>query len=153
MPFLSLLMPALKLGADFLFRFIESRIGQIVIAFAVAWVWSGWKTDEAWQARVAAEKLEIERQYQAEVKRQFQAAQDIAVAATARAEQDAALVKNMQEIINSYSSKGAPNIVFKSGPAGACVVDDAFIGVVQQLTNASRKTKSSRSSSNIRKAR
>lgn len=153
MPFLSMLMPALKLGTDFLFRFIESRIGQIVIAFAVAWVWSGWKTDEEWRARVAAEKLEIERQYQAEVKRQFQAAQDIAIAATARAEQDAELVKNMQDIIDSYSNKGAPNVVFKSGPTGACVIDDDFIGVVQQLTNASRKTKSARSPSNIRKAR
>lgn len=153
MPFLALIIPWAKTAAEFFFRFIESRIGQIILAFVIAWVWSGWKTDEEWKSKIAAEKLEIERLYKAELNRQADAAHDIAVAATARAEEDAELVRNMQGIIDSYSNKGAPNVVFKSGPAGACVVDDAFIGVVQQLTNASRKTKSSRSSSNIRKAR
>jgi hypothetical protein len=153
MPFLALIIPWAKTAAEFFFRFIESRIGQIILAFVVGWIWSGWKTDEEWQSKIAAEKLEIERLYKAELKRQADAAHDIAVAATARAEEDAELVRNMQSIINSYSSKGAPNVVFKNGPAGSCVIDDDFIGIVQQLNNTSRKTKSSRSSSNIRKAR
>jgi hypothetical protein len=123
---------------------LTSRIGQILIAAVVSWFWSANYTSTHWKAVIATEKAAIERAYQEEVIRQQKAAEEIAKAATGRAEQDAQVVSDMQKIIDDYTVKlkEKPHVTAKQTQSDACVVDDHFSSVVQQLsTAASRKTK------------
>lgn len=148
MPFIgALLTSALQL--------LMSRPGQLALAFGVAWVWSWWRTDASWRSVIEAEKAKIERQYQAELARQAQAAQDIARDATARIEEESAYNADLKAILERYANDEA-----NQQPAGKqvivrgdCVVDDNFIGVVRKLSSATHKAKSSGAASKLRKAR
>lgn len=133
-----------------------SRAGQLALAFAVAWMWSWWRTDASWRAVIAAEKAQIERQYQAEVARQAQAAQDIARDATARVEQEMSFNADLQAIIERYANEEAKPQVGVSNKTivrGDCAIDDNFIGVVRKLSSAASKAKSAGASSKFRKTR
>ena len=141
-------MPFITILSEIVLDLIRSRFGQIAVAFAVPWFWSGWRTDDAWRARVAAEKAEIERQYQAEVARQAQASREIADAAIKRADEERAISSELRDKIERYANAE------KSLPSMAhCVVDDDFADVVRKLTPATRPAKPPRAAGQLRKAR
>jgi cobalamin biosynthesis protein CbiD len=128
---------------------IGSRIGQLAIVAAVAWFWSAHDASIRYDKLRAAEKAAAESVYLKELIRQQQAAEEIAKAATQRAEDDSKVVSNLQEIIADYENKlkEKSNVV----KVDECVVDDNFINVVQQLsTAASRSTKAPRRSPRVR---
>lgn len=156
MPFA--ILPVLQwFGAGF-WAFASSRVGQIIIAAAVAWLWSGWRADDHWKAVIAADKAQVEAAYRAEVARQERAAQEIAAAATARAADDAALERELRTQIEAFNAKESQNatpprtvkqIIFRE-PAGAmaphpCLIDGVFADRVRQFDAAARRpTKPSR---------
>ena len=133
---------------DLIFNLAKSRLGQLAIAFAIAWFWAGWRTDAAWQARVAAEKAEIERQYQAELARQAVASAQIAQDAARRVEEEKALNLDLQKEIERYANEE------KKIPSMAhCTVDDDFVDVVRKLSPPVRAAKPSGAAGKLRKAR
>jgi hypothetical protein len=146
------ILPIIQAFGSGLWSFLSSRFGQIVTAFAVAWIWSGWRADDHWKAVMAAEKAQAEAAYRAEVARQERATHDIAVAATARAEDDAVLERelraqieafNAQEIKNVPPARTIKQIIFRerAEPPSSrpCVIDNNFSGVVRRLDAASRR--------------
>lgn len=126
-----------------LFNFASSRIGQIIIAFCVAWIWSGWRADDHWRSVIAAEKAKQEAAYRAEVSRQEQAAREIAEAATARAEEDAAVADDLRRQIEAFDRQEKTRVEIKTvpGKASPCAIDDGFAGVVRSLDLSARKGK------------
>lgn len=153
MPFA--ILPIIQAFGSGLWSFLSSRFGQIVLAFAVAWFWSGWRADDHWRAVIAAEKAAAEAAYRAEVARQERAAQEIAAAATARAEEDTALERELRAQIEAFNAQESQNvppprtvkqIIFRERAetpfSRPCVIDGDFTGVVRRLDAAgSRKTK------------
>lgn len=129
---------------------IGSRVGQIAIAFAIAWVWSWHNTSLNYEKRISAEKAAVEAAYRAEIQREQYAAREIAEAATRRAEDDAEAAKDMQSIIDDYANKlkDKPNAKVASDN---CDIDSNFVGVLQQLQQASDRH--SRSAKRSRKVR
>lgn len=148
-------MPLIASILTAVFQLFMSRAGQLALAFAVGWTWSWWRTDAHWRAVIAAEKVKIEAQYQAELARQAQAAVDIARDATARVEAETAYNADLKAILEQYADEEA-----KQTPAPGkvivrdnCVVDDSLIGVVRKLSAATSKAKPSRPAAKLRKAR
>lgn len=141
---------AIQLIGSFISSLVQSRIGQIAIAFVVGWVWAYWDTNDAWKTKIAAEKLEIERQYQAEIRRQQAAASDIAAAATVRAEDDQKAIDDLQKQIDEFNAKEptyvpAPASKPAACPPARCAIDDSFAGVVRKLDQTGhRKSRTSR---------
>ena len=143
-------------GTSFLGSLLQSRAGQLIIVGLVAWFWSAHSTATHWKSVIAQEKAEIERAYKAEVARQQKAAEDIAQAATERADDDARVVADMQAIITNYEKKfkEKAHVTANKPNPGDCVIDDHFSGVVQQLSSAARRTsKAPRAARGVRKAR
>lgn len=129
---------------------LPSRIGQIAVAFAVAWFWSQHNTKVYFEKQIAVEKAQVEAAYQAEIQREQFAAREIAEAATRRAEDDENAAKDMQAIIDEYEKKQKEpaNVKVQKVP---CDIDGDFAGVVQRLTKASdRYTKAAKRTRNIR---
>ncbi|UOF79308.1 hypothetical protein [Caudoviricetes sp.] len=147
MPFA--ILPALQwLGAGF-WSFASSRAGQIIIAATVAWFWAGARAGDHWRAVIAAEKVQAEAAYRAEVARQERAAQEIAAAATARAEDDAALERELRAQIDAFNAQESQNVPASSPQPAAShsrdVIDRDFERVVRQFDAAARRpTKSPR---------
>lgn len=145
------------LGAGF-WDFASSRAGQIIIAAVVAWFWSEHRTNNLWELRVAAQRAAIEAAYKAEVARQEVASREIAAAATARAEEDAALVEALRKRIADFNSKEpaiVPHTIQLSGkpvllPRGGCSIDDSFARVVRDLDAAGSKAKAPRRTKHVR---
>lgn len=140
-------MPILKMfGAD-LWSFLSSRFGQICLAFTVAWVWSGWRTDDHWRDVIAVREAAAQAAYRAEIARQATAAQEIAAAATARAEEDAAVERDLREQINAFAALETPHEAPGQSPnpstqrskAPACIIDGDFAGVVRRFDAAGRR--------------
>lgn len=133
--------------ASFLFSLAGSRAGQIVLAFVVAWFWSGSRSDTYWRGVIATEKAAVEAAYRAEVARQEAAAREIAAAATARAEEDTALEAVLRREIEAFSAREttiAPTYVEKAA-AARCAIDDRFSNVVRRFDRAAhRKARPSR---------
>ena len=135
-----------------LWSFLSSRFGQICLAFVVAWLWSGSRANDHWRAVIASERAAIEAAYRAEVARQAEAAREIAEAATARAEEDAAIERELRARIDDFnaqeSSKNAQPSRTVGSPAPACrpcVIDHNFTDVVRHIDAAgARKAKSPR---------
>lgn len=140
-------MPLLKLlGAD-LWAFLSSRFGQIVVAFAVAWCWSAWRVDDQWRGVIAAREAAAQAAYRAEIARQERATREIAAAATARAEDDAALERELRAQIDAFASQETPHEpqVNASKPQvnaqrrPDCTIDGDFAGVLRRLDAAGRR--------------
>lgn len=121
---------------------IESRLGQLALIATVAWFWSAHNTNEKWRAYVASEKAAAELAYQKELVRQQKAAEEIAKAATKRAEDDARAVSDMQAVIEEYEKKlkEKPHVTTKVVKSDACVIDDNFSNVLRQLSNAASRS-------------
>jgi hypothetical protein len=141
MPFA--ILPIIQAIGSGLWSFLSSRFGQIVTAFVVAWFWSGWRSDDHWRAVIAAEKAQAEVAYRAEVARQERAAQAIAAAATARAADDDALVRELRSQIDAFNaqeSQIAPTPLPQSPAADSrAVIDRSFERVVRQFDAAARR--------------
>ncbi len=138
MPFA--ILPVLQwLGAG-LWAFASSRMGQIIIVAAAAWFWAGSRADEHWRAIIAAEKAAAEAVYRAEVARQEQAAREIAAAATERAEEDAALERELRAQIEAFNAQEPINVPAslpqQSAPNRSAVIDSRFADVVRQFDAA-----------------
>lgn len=134
---------------SFLWSVITSRIGQIALSFLVAWVWSGLRTDDYWEAKIARDNAVKEAAYHAEVERQEQAAREIAAAATARAEADAQVQDEMRRQIEAFNQKEPIYVEKKSQGAVAgpsCYIDGNFANVVRQFDAYNRPGKAPRRS-------
>ena len=126
---------------------LTNRIGQIALVAVAVWAWTAHTTASYWKGVIAQEKAAVEAAYKAEVARQEAAAKEIAAAATARAETDAAVVADMQNTINEYEKK----LKEKPHVTAHCVIDNDFVGVVRQLSNAgSRKATTARHPPRVR---
>ncbi len=147
MPFA--IFPVLQwLGSGF-WAFASSRMGQIIIAATVAWFWAGSRADEHWRAVIAAEKAAAESAYRTEVARQEQAAVEIAADATARAEYDATLERELRAQIEAFNAQESQNVPASLpqpiAPHSRAVIDRDFERVVRQFdATARRPAKSSR---------
>lgn len=135
---------------------ISSRFGNICVAFLVAWAWSAHKTNAKWEAYVAAEKAAAEVAYQKELVRQAKVAQEIAKAATVRAEEDADLQAALKAQIEELKNSERPNVqtrtitrdrLITSGP---CVIDADLAQRMRKLDATARQTRSARPARKIR---
>lgn len=133
--------------------FVSSRFGNVCIAFMVAWLWSAHKTNQKWEAYVAAEKAAAEIAYQKEIARQAQVSQEIAAAATQRAEDDMALEAALREQINDLKNAeqtNAPAHTTTPGKAANCGVDSDLVRRMQQLDATARKAAPARAARKVR---
>lgn len=147
---------AAQLILSFLWSVITSRIGQIAMAFVVAWFWNGWRTDDYWKTVIANEKAAAESAYRVELSRQQKASEEIAAAASERIEYDAEIERQLREQIDAFNAQENKNvpprtikqIIFKSrGEQNACrvcAIDGDYSRVVRRLDATARKAKPSR---------
>jgi hypothetical protein len=126
---------ALSVAAQALYDFVASRLGQIAIAFAVAWVWSGNRAEERCAAREAAARAQAAAAYAQEIAREQQAAQQIARAATERAASDALVARAMQAKIDAFAAKERKANESPVAPR-PCLLDSDFARVVRDLDAA-----------------
>lgn len=148
MPFA--IFPALRwIGSGF-WSFASSTLGQIIISFVVAWLWSAHRTNVHWEAVIAAEKAAAQAAYQKEVIRQQEASAQILADANARAEKEAALSADLQRQIDEFNAQEPKNEPIlqprPQGSKGVCSIDDGFAGVVRRLDATARKAQTSRTS-------
>lgn len=143
MPFA--LLPALQWLANGFWSFASSTLGQIIISFTVAWLWSGYRTNAHWEAVIAAEKAAAQAAYQKEVIRQQQASSQILADANARAEKEAAIAADLQRQIDEFNAQEPKNDQSpqpqSQGSKGVCSIDGDFAGVVRRLDATARKGK------------
>ncbi|QGM93793.1 hypothetical protein F7D13_07015 [Methylocystis rosea] len=104
MPIVAILAGAKTLAEKF-FSFAETWVGGALIAFAVAWLWSGWRHDAACSAREAAAKAAA----QAQINQWKTAAEDVARDATARVEEDVRAAQAQKDFISSLPTKDRPH--------------------------------------------
>lgn len=131
----------------FLINLASSRMGQLLIAACIAGGWAHYQTDARWRAFVAAEKAQERAAHDAEVARQAQATQEIAAAATERAEEGAALERELRAQIEAFNTEerrgkhqvNAQKLQVDGRTPADCSIDDGFIGVVRRLDAASGK--------------
>lgn len=148
MPILAALS-ALKPFASAAWSFATSRLGQIILAAAVAYGLGHHRASHACAAREAAQRAALERAHQVELAREAEAASEIAAAATQRLEDDAAAASAQQQIIDRLESEPAhvaklsQNIdrghaVAPAAPSRPCVVDGALARRVRDFDAAGR---------------
>jgi hypothetical protein len=109
MPIAALLV-RVKVVASKLFEFAETWIGGFIIAFVVAWLWSGWRHDAACSAREAAARAAAEAAVQAQINEWKTAAEDVARDATLRVEEDVAAAKAQGDFIAKLTGKDRPHV-------------------------------------------
>jgi hypothetical protein len=131
---------------------LQSRGGQLAMVALAAWFWAATSTATYWKGVIAQEQAAREAAYKAEMERQKQASEEIAKAATERAEGDAKIVAEMQAIIDEYA-KAPAHVTAKTITKSDCVVDPYFLGVVRKLDTTGRPSKPARPSARVRKAR
>lgn len=155
MPIVAILAKA-KVVATKMFEFAETWLGGVIIAFAVAWLWSGWRHDAACNAREAAAKAAA----QAQINQWKTAAEDVASDATARVEEDARAAQAQSRFIaNLTPGKDRPHVPnakddlatdFSDRPL---FLDPDYIAVVRAFDAAAdRGSDPARSAQELRKA-
>lgn len=155
MPIAAILAKA-KVVATKMFEFAETWLGGVIIAFAVAWLWSGWRHDAACGAREAAAKAAV----QAQVIEWKTAAEDVARDATARVEEDARTAQAQSRFIARLTpGKDSPHVPnakddlatdFSDRPL---FLDPDYIAVVRAFDSAGdRGADPTRSAQELRKA-
>lgn len=142
--------PFIRGLASGFWSFASSTLGQIVITFAVAWLWSAHHSDTYWKSVIEAEKASAKAEYQREVIRQQEAASQILSDANARAEKEAAIASELQRQIDEFNAQ-EPKDEQSPQPQptvsrGACSIDGNFAGVVRKLDAAAGKAKATRRS-------
>lgn len=150
MPWLALLQ---AFGSG-MWSFLSSRFGQICLAFAVAWMWSGANTNARWEASIAAQRAAAEIAYQKELARQAQVTKEIAAAATARAEEDAelerALRAQIQDLENAEPKYETRTITREKVVHGPCAVDDDLVGRMRKLDATAHQSRATRPTRKVR---
>ena len=63
-------LPLLKTAASGVWTFLSSTLGQFVLVFVVAWLWSGHRASERCAERESKAKAAIEAAYREETARQ-----------------------------------------------------------------------------------
>lgn len=142
-----------ELAKSFLSSVLDSRIGQIVIAFSVAWFWSSYNTENKWKDAIAKERAQIESLYQAELQRQKAESAEIAANASKRDAENAEIVAGMKSTIENYMNKlkEQPHVVTKNVPNNDCSIDRGFSSVVHELDSSrTRKTRASSGAGKLR---
>lgn len=145
-----------KTVAEKFFGIAETWLGGVLIAFAVAWLWSGWRHDAACGAREAAAKAAA----QAQINEWKTAAEDVASDATARVEEDARAAQAQSRFIaNLTPGKDSPHVPnakddlatdFSDRPL---FLDPGYIAVVRAFDAAAdRGSDPARSAQELRKA-
>lgn len=114
--------------------FATSRLGQLILAAAVAYGVGHHRASQACADREAAQRAALERAHQVELAREAEASREIAAAATQRAEEDAATASAQQQIIDRLKSETANVPPTKSH----CNIDDAFARRVRGFDAADR---------------
>ncbi len=112
---------------------VGSRVGNIVVAFAVAWIASGIRHDHAWETKLAAQAAAMREAHAHEVAREAEAARDIAEAATSRAADDAQIVASMRGTIADLKSKEPIHVTISSPPDPVRCIDRDFVERVRKL--------------------
>ena len=115
--------------------FAFSPVGRLIVVFCVGWFLSARHGDEYWSMKINEENARREAVWKAEVARQAQAAQEIAAAATARAEEDAQIEKELRYVIQSYQKGVKPD-----ASQTTHLIDDHLFYSLQQLDAANRRT-------------
>jgi len=143
-------MPAflLTFGQMFL-SFASSRVGNIVFAALIAFVWGHHRADVACREEAADAQVKLERAFWAEVDRQRKVAKEIEDRARQREGENAVVARAMQAKIDEYAKKESKDVSSEpplSPVSGAtpraprsCVVDDDFARVVRSLDAAGRR--------------
>ncbi len=93
-----------------LFEFAKTWIGGFVLAFAIAWFWSGHRHDVACDARIAAEHAEAERAAAAKRAEWDAASTNIKTAAAARTKEDARGAERQAGFIQNLTGKEEPHV-------------------------------------------
>ncbi|RNJ49343.1 hypothetical protein D1O30_06780 [Methylocystis hirsuta] len=95
----------------------QSRIVQIVAAFAIAWVMSWWNTRASWQETLDNYKSEQAAAIAAAVAQDANTAQEIAAAATKRVADDTIAISNLSAEIEALKQWKAehPDVVKTTG--------------------------------------
>ena len=119
---------------------------------AASWLWSASVTTNYWKGVIQQEQSAREAAHKAEVERQKRVAEEIARSATARAEDNAKIVSEMQSIIDEYA-KVPPHVTAKNLQKPNCDIDNSFLDILRSLDAAGRSPKSSSPSARLRKAR
>jgi hypothetical protein len=127
--------------------FICSRVGNILVAAVIAFIWGQHRADVACRKEAEATQIELQRAYWGEIERQRKAAKEIEARALQRAGEDAVISRAMQAKIDEFAKKESENVPPQSkvsvssrasSPAPRpCVVDDELARVVRSLDNAS----------------
>ncbi|PPD10319.1 MAG: hypothetical protein CTY36_00030 [Methylocystis sp.] len=100
---------SLKEFASNALEFARTWVGGVVIAFAIAWLWSGWRHDAACAAREKTARAAAEAAVQAQIIEWKAAAEDIARDATARVEEDARAARAQTAFISHLTGKDSPH--------------------------------------------
>lgn len=133
---------------------LSSRFGNICIAFFIGSIWSAYKVNTRWEAVIAAEKAAAEIAYQKEIARQAKVSQEIAAAATQRAEDDAALEMALREQINDLKnaeqSNAPTHTITREKVVNSCSVDDDLARRMRQLDATARQTRATRAARKVR---
>jgi hypothetical protein len=148
----------LKEGASGAVEFAKTWVGGVVIAFAVAWLWSGWRHDAACAAREKAARAAADAAVEAQLIEWKTAAQDIARDATARVEEDARAARSQTVFISNLTGKDSPHAPGAKDLAADFVdrplfLDRDYIAVVRAFDAAgSRGADPARSAQELRQA-
>jgi hypothetical protein len=89
---------------------VKTPIGAAIVAFAIAWLWSGWRHDSACAAREEAARKAAEAAAQAQIVEWEGAAKDIARDATARLEEDDRAATAQTIFISNLTGKELPHV-------------------------------------------
>lgn len=105
---LALLIEVLKAA----WTFISSRLGQIALAFVIAWMsalfWQGHRTNAWWEQKIAEEKAAERAAYLQEIAEQRQIARDIAAEGTRRLAEEQKLVAGLEAQIQDTEKEDVP---------------------------------------------
>lgn len=128
----------------FLFEFAKKWIGGFVIAFAIAWLWSGHRHDAACEARIAAEHAEAERVAAAKRAEWDAASTNIKTAAAARAKEDARGAERQAGFIQNFTGKEEPHVptakdFSTDAPHRPLFLDRNYIAVVRAFDAAGNR--------------
>jgi hypothetical protein len=131
--------------------FICSRVGNIMVAALVFFLWGQHRADVACRKEAEETQAALQRAYWTEIERQRKAAKEIEARAIQRAGEDALISRAMQAKIDEFAAKEKEpaNVTSKSplplptrraSPAPRpCVVDDELARVVRSLDAAARR--------------
>jgi hypothetical protein len=152
------ILSSLKEFASGALEFARTWVGGVVIAFAIAWLSSGWRHDAACAAREKAARAAAEAAVQTQLVEWKTAAEDIARDATARVEEDARAAQAQAIFITHLTGKDSSHVPSANNLAADFVdrplfLDRDYIAVVRAFDAArDRGADPARSAQELRKA-